>query len=71
MAVSYSLKYSAYISLFLVFPFFHLVDYSKQIYLFNFLTWYYNQFLTQAKTICPSDPLVQNELGVSAYHVKE
>uniref|UniRef100_A0A165Z0Q7 Uncharacterized protein n=1 Tax=Daucus carota subsp. sativus TaxID=79200 RepID=A0A165Z0Q7_DAUCS len=30
-----------------------------------------DQFLTQAKTICPSDPLVQNELGVSAYHIKE
>lgn len=30
-----------------------------------------DQFLAQAKTICPSDPLVQNELGVSAYHIKE
>ncbi|THG05039.1 hypothetical protein TEA_027711 [Camellia sinensis var. sinensis] len=25
----------------------------------------------QAKTICPSDPLVYNELGVVAYHMKE
>lgn len=25
----------------------------------------------QAKAICPSDPLVYNELGVVAYHMKE
>ncbi|CAM6099881.1 unnamed protein product [Calypogeia fissa] len=29
------------------------------------------QFLLQAKTICPSDPLVLNELGVMAYRNKE
>ncbi|XP_078431179.1 anaphase promoting complex 6 isoform X2 [Wolffia australiana] len=29
------------------------------------------QFLIQAKTICPYDPLVYNELGVIAYHTKE
>ncbi|CAN6558286.1 hypothetical protein ACFX2I_007791 [Malus domestica] len=29
------------------------------------------QFLMQAKTTCPSDPLVYNELGVVAYHLKE
>lgn len=29
------------------------------------------QFFMQAKTICPSDPLVNNELGVVAYHMKE
>ncbi|XP_010274424.1 PREDICTED: anaphase-promoting complex subunit 6 [Nelumbo nucifera] len=29
------------------------------------------QFFLQAKTICPSDPLVYNELGVVAYHMKE
>ncbi|GLU18055.1 hypothetical protein SLE2022_343770 [Rubroshorea leprosula] len=29
------------------------------------------QFFMQAKTICPSDPLVCNELGVVAYHMKE
>ncbi|XP_042494748.1 anaphase-promoting complex subunit 6 [Macadamia integrifolia] len=28
-------------------------------------------FFMQAKTICPSDPLVYNELGVVAYHMKE
>ncbi|CAL5405953.1 unnamed protein product [Camellia sinensis] len=30
-----------------------------------------SQFFMQAKTICPSDPLVYNELGVVAYHMKE
>ncbi|KAJ7948759.1 anaphase-promoting complex subunit 6 [Quillaja saponaria] len=29
------------------------------------------QFFLQAKAICPSDPLVSNELGVVAYHMKE
>ncbi|CAL8150783.1 unnamed protein product [Prunus armeniaca] len=29
------------------------------------------QFFMQAKTTCPSDPLVYNELGVVAYHLKE
>ncbi|XP_073103970.1 anaphase-promoting complex subunit 6 isoform X2 [Elaeis guineensis] len=29
------------------------------------------QFFLQAKKICPSDPLVDNELGVVAYHMKE
>ncbi|XVF78859.1 hypothetical protein PTKIN_Ptkin14bG0171300 [Pterospermum kingtungense] len=29
------------------------------------------QFIMQAKAICPSDPLVYNELGVVAYHMKE
>ncbi|KAL2943636.1 Anaphase-promoting complex subunit 6 [Bienertia sinuspersici] len=29
------------------------------------------QFFLQAKTICCSDPLVYNELGVVAYHMKE
>ncbi|XP_023516531.1 anaphase-promoting complex subunit 6-like isoform X1 [Cucurbita pepo subsp. pepo] len=29
------------------------------------------QFFVQAKTICPSDPLVYNELGVVAYDMKE
>lgn len=29
------------------------------------------QFFMQAKAICPSDPLVYNELGVVAYHMKE
>nr|CAD1837361.1 unnamed protein product [Ananas comosus var. bracteatus] len=29
------------------------------------------QFFLQAKTICPSDPLVYNELGVVAYHMKD
>ncbi|XP_031286814.1 anaphase-promoting complex subunit 6 isoform X1 [Pistacia vera] len=29
------------------------------------------QFFMQAKTICPSDPLVYNELGVVAYQMKE
>uniref|UniRef100_A0A7N0UGE0 Anaphase-promoting complex subunit 6 n=1 Tax=Kalanchoe fedtschenkoi TaxID=63787 RepID=A0A7N0UGE0_KALFE len=29
------------------------------------------QFFVQAKIICPSDPLVYNELGVVAYHMKE
>ncbi|KAK1321426.1 Anaphase-promoting complex subunit 6 [Acorus calamus] len=29
------------------------------------------QFFMQAKSICPSDPLVYNELGVVAYHTKE
>lgn len=29
------------------------------------------QFFMQAKTICPSDPLVYNELGVVAYDMKE
>ncbi|XP_039126591.1 anaphase-promoting complex subunit 6 [Dioscorea cayenensis subsp. rotundata] len=29
------------------------------------------QYFLQAKTICPSDPLVYNELGVVAYHMKE
>ncbi|XP_057958484.1 anaphase-promoting complex subunit 6 isoform X2 [Malania oleifera] len=29
------------------------------------------QFFMQAKTVCPSDPLVYNELGVVAYHMKE
>ncbi|KAK7405333.1 hypothetical protein VNO78_06564 [Psophocarpus tetragonolobus] len=29
------------------------------------------QFFTQAKSICPSDPLVYNELGVVAYHMQE
>ncbi|XP_065018940.1 anaphase-promoting complex subunit 6-like isoform X1 [Musa acuminata AAA Group] len=29
------------------------------------------QFFLQAKKICPSDPLVYNELGVVAYHMKE
>ncbi|CAH1419234.1 unnamed protein product [Lactuca virosa] len=28
-------------------------------------------FFMQAKAICPSDPLVYNELGVVAYHMKE
>ncbi|XP_010486605.1 PREDICTED: anaphase-promoting complex subunit 6-like isoform X2 [Camelina sativa] len=30
-----------------------------------------DQFFMQAKAICPSDPLVYNELGVVAYHMKE
>ncbi|KAL2466768.1 Anaphase-promoting complex subunit 6 [Abeliophyllum distichum] len=29
------------------------------------------QFFMQAKTICPSDPLVYNELGTVAYHMKD
>ncbi|KAG0503695.1 hypothetical protein HPP92_003767 [Vanilla planifolia] len=29
------------------------------------------QFFLQARVICPSDPLVYNELGVVAYHMKE
>ncbi|RLN19744.1 anaphase-promoting complex subunit 6 [Panicum miliaceum] len=29
------------------------------------------QFFTQAKSICPSDPLIHNELGVVAYNMKE
>ncbi|XP_031406421.1 anaphase-promoting complex subunit 6 isoform X2 [Punica granatum] len=29
------------------------------------------QFFMQAKSICPTDPLVYNELGVVAYHKKE
>lgn len=29
------------------------------------------QFFLQARGICPSDPLVYNELGVVAYHMKE
>ncbi|ESR55695.1 hypothetical protein CICLE_v10024516mg, partial [Citrus x clementina] len=29
------------------------------------------QFFMQAKNICPSDPLVYNELGVVAYHMKD
>ncbi|KAJ4980598.1 hypothetical protein NE237_031435 [Protea cynaroides] len=29
------------------------------------------EFFMQAKAICPSDPLVYNELGVVAYHMKE
>ncbi|KAA3467764.1 anaphase-promoting complex subunit 6 isoform X1 [Gossypium australe] len=29
------------------------------------------QFIMQAKAICPADPLVYNELGVVAYHMKE
>ncbi|KAK6946621.1 Tetratricopeptide repeat, partial [Dillenia turbinata] len=29
------------------------------------------QFFMQAKTVCSSDPLVYNELGVVAYHMKE
>ncbi|KAA8526750.1 hypothetical protein F0562_009021 [Nyssa sinensis] len=29
------------------------------------------QFFMQTKMICPSDPLVYNELGVVAYHMKE
>ncbi|KAH1127213.1 hypothetical protein GLYMA_06G228700v4 [Glycine max] len=29
------------------------------------------QFFTQAKSICSSDPLVYNELGVVAYHMEE
>ena len=29
------------------------------------------QFFMQAKAICPSDPLVYNELGVVAYNMKE
>ncbi|KAI4333556.1 hypothetical protein L6164_018344 [Bauhinia variegata] len=29
------------------------------------------QFFVQAKAICPTDPLVYNELGVVAYHMKE
>ncbi|KAE8680101.1 Anaphase-promoting complex subunit 6 [Hibiscus syriacus] len=29
------------------------------------------QFIMQAKAICPADPLVYNELGVVAYHKKE
>ncbi|KAM1902096.1 hypothetical protein ACFX14_030844 [Malus domestica] len=29
------------------------------------------KFLMQAKTTCPSDPLVYNEPGVVAYHLKE
>ncbi|KAJ6845057.1 anaphase-promoting complex subunit 6 [Iris pallida] len=29
------------------------------------------QFFLQAQTICPSDPLVYNELGVVSYHMKE
>ncbi|KAK4804568.1 hypothetical protein SAY86_004385 [Trapa natans] len=29
------------------------------------------QFFMQAKSICPSDPLIYNELGVVAYHIKE
>ncbi|PPS02556.1 hypothetical protein GOBAR_AA18107 [Gossypium barbadense] len=29
------------------------------------------QFIMQAKAICPADPLVHNELGVVAYHMKE
>ncbi|KAL5564884.1 hypothetical protein UlMin_028048 [Ulmus minor] len=29
------------------------------------------KFFMQAKTICPLDPLVYNELGVVAYHMKE
>lgn len=29
------------------------------------------QFFKQAETVCPSDPLVCNELGVVAYHMKE
>jgi len=29
------------------------------------------QFFTQAKSICPSDPLIYNELGVVAYNMKE
>lgn len=29
------------------------------------------QFIMQAKAICPSDPLVYNELGVVAYNMKE
>ncbi|XP_060209255.1 anaphase-promoting complex subunit 6 isoform X3 [Lycium barbarum] len=29
------------------------------------------QFFMQAESICPSDPLVYNELGVVAYHMKE
>lgn len=30
-----------------------------------------SQFFMQAKSICPSDPLVYNELGVVAYHSKQ
>uniref|UniRef100_A0A0D9VRN4 Uncharacterized protein n=1 Tax=Leersia perrieri TaxID=77586 RepID=A0A0D9VRN4_9ORYZ len=29
------------------------------------------QFFTQAKSICPSDPLIYNELGAVAYNMKE
>ncbi|KAK5820538.1 hypothetical protein PVK06_025585 [Gossypium arboreum] len=29
------------------------------------------QFIMQAKAICPANPLVYNELGVVAYHMKE
>lgn len=29
------------------------------------------QFFMQAQAVCPSDPLVYNELGVVAYHMKE
>lgn len=29
------------------------------------------QYLLEAKKKCPSDPLVYNELGVVAYHMKE
>nr|ACT78471.1 anaphase promoting complex/cyclosome subunit [Oryza sativa Indica Group] len=29
------------------------------------------QFFTQAKSICPSDPLIYNEMGVVAYNMKE
>ncbi|KAL0301258.1 UNVERIFIED_CONTAM: Anaphase-promoting complex subunit [Sesamum radiatum] len=29
------------------------------------------QFFMQAQVVCPSDPLVYNELGVVAYHMKE
>lgn len=32
---------------------------------------FFYQFFMQAKVICPSDPLVYNELGVVAYNMKE
>lgn len=58
------------IYLFFVFPFFYVVK-QTSFFFFDVLMLYFNQFLAQAKKICPSDPLVQNELGVSAYNLKE
>lgn len=41
------------------------------LFIEKFVTVVSLQFFLQAKRICPSDPLVYNELGVVAYHMRE
>lgn len=55
----------------LLITFFFLFSYSVKLVWFTLLIVNVLQFFMQAKAVCPSDPLVYNELGAVAYHMKE